>query len=137
MAMMETAVARSARTRTLPLRDARGRFLARPATVPRARRVRVLPSRDARGRFVSFPTTNAPSWYVFCADGYRIPSEAEVMPIPMAERPALPPQPLPPARIVRRTRPWMRRDEVLTWLLMAVFLVVVGWYGLSLPVPHR
>ncbi|HEX8108879.1 MAG TPA: hypothetical protein VF516_14205 [Kofleriaceae bacterium] len=54
--------------RSLPPRDDR-------------RRVRVLPSRDARGRFVSFPTTSAPSWYVLCADDYRIPGEAEVMPM--------------------------------------------------------
>jgi hypothetical protein len=37
-------------------------------------RARPLPSRDARGRFVAFPTTSAPSWYVLCADGYRVPA---------------------------------------------------------------
>src|SRR5678815_3523955 len=39
-----------------------------------ARRRRMSP-RDSRGRFVSFPTIDAPSWYVFCADCYRIPGE--------------------------------------------------------------
>ena len=136
MAMMETAVAPSARTLSLPPRDACGRFLARPSTAPKAQRVGVLPSRDARGRFVSFPTINAPSWYVFCADGYRIPGEAEVMPILIVERPVLQPQPLPPARVVRRRQPW-RRGETVTWLVMVVFLVAIGWYGLTLPLPHR
>ena len=111
MAMMATVVTRSTRTRTLP-------------------------RRDARGRFVSFPTTNVPSWYVFCADSYRIPGEAEVIPIPMVERPALQPQPLPPARVVRRGQPW-HRGEVVTWFLMALFVVAIGWYGLTLPIPHR
>jgi transposase len=66
--------------RTLPPRDAHGRFVARPGAAPRAPRVprllpcsasgrvRSLPSRDARGRFVAFPTTSVPSWYAFCAD---------------------------------------------------------------------
>jgi hypothetical protein len=112
------------RARSLPLRDDRGR-------------VRVLPSRDARGRFVSFPTTNAPSWYVFCADGYRIPGEVEVMPMQVCARPAPPAQPFPPARVVRRRRPRMRRDEIVTWLGMLLFLVGMFWYGLCLPVPHR
>jgi hypothetical protein len=55
MTMSEIGAVASARMRPLPPRDARGR-------------VRMLPARDARGRFVSFPTTNAPSWYVLCAD---------------------------------------------------------------------
>ena len=96
-------------------------------------RMRTLPPRDARGRFVAFPTTQAPSWYVFCADGYRIPGDAEV--IQVTERTA--PQPLPPAKVVRRRRPFMERGEALTWLVLLLFLVVVGWYGLTLPLPHR
>ena len=127
---------RTARTSTLPLRDARGRFLANPATAPKAWRVRVLPSRDARGRFVSFPTSHAPSWYVLCADAYRIPGEAEVMPIRIVDRPVQPPQPLPPARVVRRKQPWLS-CEVATWLLIVGFFVAMGWYGLTLPIPHH
>jgi hypothetical protein len=100
-------------------------------------RIRILPPRDSRGRFVAFPTANAPSWYVFCTDCYRIPGAAEVMPMALDARPAPPPQQLPPARMVRRRRPLMRRDELLTWLLLALFVVVMGWYGLSLPVPQR
>lgn len=131
--------------RTLPPRDTRGRFVARLGAAPDAPhapslrrpdargRVRVLPSRDARGRFVAFPTTNAPSWYVLCADGYRIPGEPDVRPVAASEAP----QPLPVARVVRRKHPAMRRDELVNWLVMLVFLIVVGWYGLSLPRPHH
>lgn len=145
--MMESVAVASARMRTLPPRDARGRFMARLGAAleaphalslrrPDARgRVRILPSRDARGRFVAFPTTSAPSWYVLCADGYRIPGEPDVRPVPAIERPA--PQPLPVARVVRRKRPAMRRDELVNWLVMLVFIIVVGWYGLSLPRPHH
>jgi hypothetical protein len=85
----------------------------------------LLPSRDARGRFVAFPTTSAPSWYVFCADGYRIPGDAPQ------------PQPLPPARVVRRRCPAMRWDEVATWLLIGTFVVIVGWHMFHLQLPNR
>jgi hypothetical protein len=147
--MTETNATPSARTRTLPPRDARGRFVARLGAAPSAPRVgtplpcsdrgrvRALPSRDARGRFVSFPTTSAPSWYVLCADGYRIPGEVEVMPMRVSAPPAPSPQPLPPARVVRRRRPAMRRDAVVNWLVMLAFLVGMYWYAFSLPVPHR
>ena len=133
----------------LPPRDARGRFVARPGAAPRAARndrlpprggsgrVRSVPSRDARGRFVAFPTTSAPSWYVLCADGYRILGDADVLPMQHDARPAPQPQPLPPARVVRRRRPPMQWGEVATWLLMAIFVVVVGWHGLHLQFPHR
>jgi hypothetical protein len=47
------------------------------------------------------------------------------------------PKPLPPARVVRRWRQLMQWDEVATWLLIAVFVVVVGWHGLHLRFPHR
>lgn len=146
---METIATPSARTCTLPPRDARGRFVARAGAAieaPRVRslpprndrgRVRVLPSRDARGRFVSFPTTNAPSWYVFCADGYRIPGEVKVISMQVYAPPSPPAQRFPSARVVRRQRPRMRRDEIMTWLGMLLFLVGMFWYGLSLPVPHR
>ena len=146
--MTETNATPSARTRALPPRDARGRFVARLGAAPDASRVgsplprgdrgrvRTLPSRDARGRFVAFPTTSAPSWYVLCADGYRVPGEAEVIPMQVSAHPA-PPQPLPPARVVRKRRPAMRRDEVVNWLVMLAFLIGMYWYAFSLPVPHR
>lgn len=96
-----------ARTRALPPRDARDRFVARPSGVPKAPlmrsdlpredrgRVRALPSRDARGRFVAFPTMSASSSYVLCADAYRIPGEAEVMAMRVSAPPARPPDPEP------------------------------------------
>ncbi|HEX8112844.1 MAG TPA: hypothetical protein VF516_34170 [Kofleriaceae bacterium] len=83
--MTETESRATQRARNLPPGDARGRSVARPGAAPKTARVAPampgdasgqalsLPSRDARGRFVAFPTTSAPSWYVFCADGYRIP----------------------------------------------------------------
>jgi hypothetical protein len=146
---METVTKPTVRTRRLPARDALGRFVARPGAVSKApyggslpsrdtrRRVRALPARDARGRFVSFPTTNAPSWYVFCADCYQIPGAGDVMAMPVSAPPAPSVQPLPRARLIRRRPPLMRREEAVTWLLLLLFVVVMGWYGLSLPTPHR
>jgi hypothetical protein len=138
----------TALSRALPTRDVRGRFVARPGAsrAPRIRRlqprspsgrVHSLPSRDARGRFVAFPTMSAPSWYVFCADSYRIPGDAEVMSMQPNTRPAPESQPLPPARVVRRRRPPMQWDELATWLLIAIFVVVGGWHGFHLQLPHR
>jgi hypothetical protein len=149
MAMTETDGTAAQRARNLPPRDARGRFVARHRVTPRpvsvspaktrdaAGRARSLPSRDARGRFVAFPTTSAPSWYVFCADGYRIPGPADLM-TSVDPRPA--PQPerlLPPARVLHCRRPAMRWDEVAMWLLIATFVVVVGWQMLHLHLPNR
>jgi hypothetical protein len=37
---------------------------------------------------------------------------------------------------VRRRRPWPR-SEVVTWLAMVLFLVAIGGYGLTLPLPHH
>ncbi|HEX3764858.1 MAG TPA: hypothetical protein VHW23_39450, partial [Kofleriaceae bacterium] len=88
-----------------------------------SRRVRSLPSRGARGRFAAFSTTSAPSWYVFCADGYRIPGDDEVRATAIDARPD--PEPLPPARSMRHRRPAMQWDEIATWLLIATFVVVV------------
>jgi len=149
MAMTDTDGSAAQRARNLPPRDARGRFVARPRATPRpasvspsatrdaAGRARSLPSRDGRGRFVAFPTTSAPSWYVFCADGYRIPGPADMM-TSVDPRPAPQPEPLlPPARVLRRRRPAMRWDEVATWLLIATFFVVVGWQMLHLHLPNR
>jgi len=147
--MTETESRGTQRARNLPPRDARGRFVARPGATPKTAHVapavprdasgrrRLLPSRDARGRFVAFPTTSAPSWYVFGADGYRIPGNTEVMAMAIDARPAPQPQPLPPARVVRRRRPAMQWDEIATWILIAVFVVVVGWHLLHLQLPHH
>jgi hypothetical protein len=149
LAMSETNASPSTTARALPPRDARGRFVARSGAAPKSPRVasqlprtarsraRSLPARDARGRFVAFPTTSAPSWYVFYADGYRIPGDTEVMAVPMGIRPEPQPQRLPPARIVHRRRPAMQWDEVATWLLIVVFVVVVGWRVLHLQLPHH
>jgi hypothetical protein len=46
-------------------------------------------------------------------------------------RPAPEPQPLPPARVVRRRRPAVQWNEIATWILMALFVVVVGWRALA------
>ena len=94
-----------------------------------------MPARDSRGRFVAWPTTPAPNWYVFCAAGYRIPGDSP--PEPAA---APPPDELPTVRrvrVVRRSRPRMRRDEVVNWLVVLLFLLGMYWYAFSLPVPDR
>jgi len=147
--MIETDSKAARRTRNLPPQDARGRFVARSgATLQAARvapaasrktseRARSLPSRDARGRFVAFSTTPAPSWYVFCADCYRIPGAAEVTAMTVDARPAPQPEPLPPARIVRRRRPAMQWDQIATWLLMTTLVVVIGLRLVHLQLPHH
>src|SRR6185295_14523891 len=138
MAMTETDSRATGRTPNLLPRDARGRFVARSGATLRARvapspprdapgRARSLPSRDARGRFVAFPTTSAPSWCVFCADGYRIPDSTDVNDIAVDARPA--PQPQPPARVAPRCRPRMQWGEIATWILIAIFVVAIGWHG--------
>src|SRR5690349_20652331 len=83
----------------LPEANARVAARTRATQSPKAHvavkvaRMRTMPARDSRGRFVSFPTTDAPSWYVFCADGYRIPGEplAEaIAPLAPVKRQSLP-----------------------------------------------
>src|SRR5690348_9290715 len=100
-------------------------------------RTRTRPARDSRGRFVSFPPTDAPTWYVFCADGYRIPSE----PLPEAIVPVVPAkrQPLPRAVARSRRPPRVRvtRVQLLTYLACVVGYIALLWYGLHLPRPHR
>jgi hypothetical protein len=147
--MIETDSKATQRTRNLPLRDARGRFVARSGATPQTARVapaaprrtreraHALPSRDVRGRFVAFPTSDAPGWYVFCADGYRIPGAAEAMARTVDARPVPQPEPLPPARVVRRRRPAMQWDQIGAWILMATFVVVIGWRLFHLQMPHH
>jgi hypothetical protein len=100
-------------------------------------RMRTMPSRDNRGRFVSFPTTDAPSWYVCCADGYRVPGE----PPADTNAPAAPTarQPLPRAiaRLRRIPRARLTRADLLTYLVFVVGYIAVLWYGLHLPRPNR
>lgn len=91
-----------------------------------------MPSRDNRGRFVSFPVTEAPSWYVFCAAGYRIPGEPS--PVVFAASAPIPRQPIPRAiaRARRTPRTPLRRADLLIYLLMAIGYVAMLWYGLHL-----
>jgi hypothetical protein len=103
----------------------------------RIARTRTTLSRDSRGRFVSFPTTDAPSWYVFSTDRYRIPGE----PLPEALAPVAPTarQPLPRAvaRPRRTVRTRLSRADLLTYLVLAIGFLALLWYGLHLPRPHR
>lgn len=120
----------SARTPTDP-------STARTTATAKVARTRTMPARDSRGRFVSLPTTEVPSWYVFCADSYRIPGESladATAPVSPTAR-----QPLP--RAVARTRCISRmrltRADLLTYLVLAVGYIAVLWYGLHLPRPNR
>ena len=100
-------------------------------------RTRTMPSRDGRGRFVSFPTTNAPSWYVFCADGYRIPGEPPADTIAPVAPTAPHPLPRAVARLRRSPRTRLTRADLLTYLVFVVGYIAVLWYGLHLPRPNR
>ena len=121
-----------------PVRTSRQRSAssANPTLCTRAPRTRKTPSRDSRGRFVAFPTINAPSWYVFCCDGYRIPadlpaeSNAPVM-TATTNRPA-------PAKRKPRKR-WLgiTRGDVEMVGISLLVLIVSAWYRLHLVVPHR
>jgi hypothetical protein len=118
------------RTRIRPARESCKPRAARATTAPGAARARKVPSRDNRGRFVAYSTTNAPSWYVFCCDGYRIPGEAPV---------ALPPAavPVPASATPRKPRLQIRRADVESLALVLLILMVSAWYGLQLPIPNR
>ncbi|TMQ04769.1 MAG: hypothetical protein E6J90_46285 [Deltaproteobacteria bacterium] len=129
----DLALAPTARvaTRTCDARTPNHRSTARATVTGKVTRTRSMPSRDSRGRFVSFPTIDAPGWYVFCADGYRIPGEPPTDTIA--------PQPLPRAvarsRRIPRTR--LTRADLLTYLVFVVGYIAVLWYGLHLPRPNR
>lgn len=96
--------------------------------------MRRMAARDSRGRFVACPTTDAPSWYVFCADGYRILGEAPAGPLPATVPVA--PRELPRA-IVRAGRPWFTRSDVQSYLLILLVIIVSAWYGFHLTPSHR
>lgn len=137
-----TSAVTSARVQRLPGRDAHGRFVAgddvsarspRMGTLlPRdkALRVRAIPFRDSRGRFVGYPATNAPSWCVFCCDGYRIPGESPPAPLP----PIAPAAQDASSRVATRPRLlWFTRSELQSALLVLIVLIVSVWYGFHLP----
>ena len=109
---------------------------ARETVTGNVARRRTMPSRDSRGRFVSFPTIAAPSWYVFCADGYRIPGDP---PDAIAWTTPTERQPLPRAvarsRRIPRTR--LPRAHLLTYLVFVVGYIAALWYGLHLTRPNR
>lgn len=97
-------------------------------------RRRTLPARDARGRFVAFPTTSAPSWYVLDAAAYRIP-EAAAEPEILPGRTAAPPRPR--ARRLAQWRAGGVGGDVRFALTMLVFVAVMFVYALQLPRPHH
>ena len=95
---------------------------------PRVRRARTMPARDSRGRFVAGIRTEAPSWYVFSADAYRIPGEPPLQqPVPVA--------PSMPAAAPRRTDSLERRrtrDLLHSTLLVLIVLAASGWHAVHL-----
>ena len=127
-------ISASAPIRALRPRDARGRFVRRAEAKPTSARVRRLLPRDGRGRFVAYPTTDAPSWYVFSTDRYRIPGEPAAPVLRVAVPAALPSR----QRTTGRTRrPRFTRSELQSVLLMLLVIVVSTWYGFHLPPPQR
>jgi hypothetical protein len=120
-------------TRSRWARDARGRCAASIAGIVKPRCVRALPSRDSRGRFVAYPTSNAPSWYVFCCDGYRIPEERPTL-LPPLVAPAAP-HALPSA-IARPGRAWLTRSNLENAVLFVLFVIAMVLYWWHLPPPR-
>jgi hypothetical protein len=114
-------------------RDARGRSVAGATGAAKPLRVRTLPSRDSRGRFVAYPTSDAPSWYVFCCDGYRIPEDPPAPPPPLIAPTA--PRALPRA-IARSRRAWLTRPYLENAILFVLFVTAVILYLRHLPPPH-
>jgi len=115
------------------LRDAHGRFVASAAEAVKPRRARALPSRDSRGRFVAYPTSDAPSWYVFCCDGYRIPEDQPAPPPPLIVPAA------PRARPRAIARPWrasLTRSYLENAISFVLFVIATTWYWWHLPPPR-
>ena len=134
LALVPTA---RAATRTRGAQTPTDRSTARAGVTAKVARTRTTPSRDSRGRFVSFPTTDAPSWYVFCADGYRIPGEPPTDAIAPSAPTARQPLPRAVARSRRISRTRLTRVDLLTYLVFVVGYIAVLWYGLHLPRPNR
>jgi hypothetical protein len=113
---------------------ARDDLPTRALGITRVSRVRKLPSRDSRGRFVAFAMTDAPSWYVFCTDGYRITGEpdAEVLP---AGAPVL--RHSLPRAVARFNRLRPARSDLLTYAAFVIGYIALLWYGIQLPRPPR
>jgi hypothetical protein len=131
--MADTRIVTGTWTHTLPARDARGRFVRLAERASRTPRMRALPARDSRGRFVAYPTSQAPSWYVFSADGYRIPGE------PAAPAPPVVAAPVPhsrPCRAMNTRRPWFTSSELQSAFLVLLVLIATAWYAVHLPPPH-
>jgi hypothetical protein len=85
---------------------------------------------------VAFSTTSAPSWYVFCADAYRIPGEASAQVESPARTAPETEHPLP--RAAARTRRFrFSRAELQTVVMLLIVVVVSAWYGFHLPPPRR
>lgn len=126
-----------AATRTRGARTPTDRSTPRTTVTAKVARTRTMLSRDSRGRFVSFPTTDAPSWYVFCADGYRIPGEPPTNAIAPSVPTARQPLPRAVARSQRIPRTRLSRADLLTYLAFVVGYIAVLWYGLQLPRPNR
>lgn len=112
-------------------------FSARREVCGKGLRVRTLPSRDSRGRFVAVATSEAPSWYVFCAGSYCIPGEPMHATV-MLTTPVIR-QPLPRAIVHRasRSRHRFSRFDLMTYVLLALGYFALLWYGLHLPRPSR
>jgi hypothetical protein len=120
------------RRRVSRARNGRGCFAPSVgvASPPRARR---FPARDSRGRFVARPASDAPNWYVFCADHYRVPGEPEV---------ALQADPssTPPVTTRSKARTWRwrcTRSALESYFLVLLVMVVSIWYRWHLPPPNR
>jgi len=96
---------------------------------PRIRHVPAMPAQDSRGRFVAGARSEAPSWYVFSADAYRIPGEAPQLPsLPTPSRaPAV-----PAASRTKIARRGHSRDLLHSGLLVVLILVVSGCYAVHL-----
>jgi hypothetical protein len=112
-----------------PSTPSRRRRRGGQATTPNTR-VRTIPSRDSRGRFVAFTTTTAPSWFVFCCDGYRIPGKQSArVPAINCEATTRP----------RSHRSWfrVRRADVENVAFVLLVLITCVWYRLRLEVPQR
>lgn len=112
-------------------RVTRGQVVPRTNAPERAPRVRALPARDGFGRFVAFPTTNAPSWFVFCCDNYRIAGEPAT---PLLSAPSLHEF---PRAIARCRRPRLTRAHLENAVAFLLFMITLGWYWWHLPRPHH